>query len=208
MKRRPITKLSDEYIGCVVSDASGGGPVLNGVIVGTNQEILQYRVAVKGEIVNRPPSKLLILADSVTDHVANAVNSLRDARDGQLRQLAKDLNVLGRENNIEDEVREALTSNGVKPASELYRVRMDITVFVDVRPNSTNAFDKLGVAAEEANHADALAWLTNSIKVTTEDLRNGSSEGGYLYVEPDGDFQFEALSVDLKRVTSVVDFGE
>lgn len=205
---KPITNLSDEHIGKVVSDASGGGQVLNGVIVGIDHELQAYRVAIPGTVITAAPSKLLIISDSVTDHVANAMNSLRQARDGQLRQLAKDLNVLGREHNVEDEIRSALTDNGVTPASELYRVRLQLEVLVDVRPCSTNAFDKITQAAEDANHPDALGWLTNSIRATTEQIRNGGTEGGYIYVEPDSDFSFDSLTVDLRHVTAVTEMGE
>jgi hypothetical protein len=195
---QPIMDLSEQHVGKVVSDASGGGPVLNGVIVGINFELQQYRVAVPGEVVNRSPSKLLILADSVTDHLATSLDRVRDAHRAQLRGLAKDLNLLGREQNVEDEIRTVLTDNGVTPAPEVYRLRVEASFFLDVRPQSVNAFDKVTSGTPD------LDWLTNSIKVRVE--RSGTEP--CLYIEPDSDFEFEELYVDMASVVAVTELGE
>ncbi|AMM44318.1 hypothetical protein KITKAT_57 [Arthrobacter phage Kitkat] len=201
---QPIKALREEYIGKVVANASGSGSVLNGVIIGINTEGVRYKVVTQtGAIEEYPFSQLVVLADSVTDHVAKATERIYDAHRAQLAGLAKDLNVLGREKDAEDEIRTVLTDNGVTPAPEVYRLRVEMSFFLDVRPQSVNAFDKV---TETQTGKDWQDWLTNSIKLKVE--RDSHGEGANIYVEPDSDFSFEDLHLNVKAVTAVTELGE
>ncbi|AMM44225.1 hypothetical protein BJD78_gp55 [Arthrobacter phage KellEzio] len=198
---QPIKALREEYIGKVVANASGGGSVLNGVIIGVNTDSVRYKVVTQhGAIEEYPFSQLVVIADSVTDHVAKTTERIYDAHRAQLAGLAKDLNVLGREKDAEDEIRTVLTDNGVTPAPEVYRLRVEASFWLDVRPQSVNAFDKVSSTRPDKD------WLTNSIKLKVE--RDSHGEGANIYVEPDSDFSFEDLHLNVKAVTAVTELGE